>query len=96
MFRPGNFAPSEADHEAVKARGREIFEKGLGLMDKALQGREYLFERFSIADAALFYVEFWGADRLHMTLPPNCAAHYARMKARPAVQKVLRAEGFSS
>jgi glutathione S-transferase len=96
MFRPGNFAPSEADHEAVKARGREIFEKGLGVMDKALQGREYLFERFSIADAALFYVEFWGADRLHMTLPPNCAAHYARMKARPAVQKVLRAEGFSS
>ncbi len=65
-------------------------------MDKALLGREYLFERFSIADAALFYVEFWGADRLHMTLPPNCAAHYARMKARPAVQKVLQAEGFAA
>jgi glutathione S-transferase len=40
MFRPANFAPTEADHEAVKARGEEIFQKGLGVMDKALEGRE--------------------------------------------------------
>ena len=33
IFRPSNFAPNEADHEAVKARGQEIFEKGLGVMD---------------------------------------------------------------
>src|SRR5215203_2237563 len=96
IFRPGNFAPSEADHEAVKARGREIFDKGLAIMDKALEGREYVVESFSIADAALFYVEFWGADRLHVTLPPNCAAHYARLKARPAVQTVLQNEGFAT
>jgi glutathione S-transferase len=31
-----------------------------------------------------------------MTLPANCAAHYARMKSRPSVQKVLREEGFAS
>jgi glutathione S-transferase len=96
IFRPSNFAPSEADHEAVKAKGREIFEKGLGAMNKALDGREYLMGSFSIADAALFYVEFWGADRVGMTLPPNCAAHYARMKARPAVRKVLKDEGFGT
>jgi glutathione S-transferase len=65
-------------------------------MDKALDGREYLVETFSIADAALFYVEFWGADRLHVTLPPNCASHYARMKARPAVQKALQDEGIAT
>jgi glutathione S-transferase len=96
MFRPANFAPNEADHEAVKSRGREIFEKGLKVMDKALEGKEYLAGAFSVADAALFYVEFWGAERMKMTLPPNCAAHYARMKARPAVQKVLAAEGFAA
>ena len=96
IFRPGNFAPSEADHDAVKAKGREIFEKGLNVMGKALDGREYLGGRFSIADTALFYVEFWGAERVGMTLPPNCAAHYARMKARPAVRKVLQDEGFGS
>jgi glutathione S-transferase len=96
IFRPGNFAPNEADHDAVKAKGREIFEKGLSVMNKALEGRDYLVGSFSIADAALFYVEFWGAERLGMTLPPNCAAHYARLKERPSVQKVLRDEGFGS
>ena len=97
MFRPANFAPSEADHEAVKARGREIFEKGLKVMGEALGDREYLGGgAFSVADAALFYVEFWAADRMHMELPPRCAAHYGRMKARPAVRKVLADEGFAA
>ena len=94
MFRPANFAPSEADHDAVKARGREIMENGLEVVDKALAGQDYVAGAFSVADAALFYVEFWAADRMKMTLPPHCAAHYARMKARPAVKKVLEKEGF--
>jgi glutathione S-transferase len=96
MFRPANFAPSEADHEAVKARGREIFENGLKVMDGTLAGKNYVAGSFSVADAALFYVEFWGAARMGMTLPANCAAHYARMKARPAVAAVLKQEGFDA
>jgi glutathione S-transferase len=95
MFRPGNFSPNEADQEAVKARGREILQKGLALMDKQLAGREFIAGPFSIADAALFYVEFWVANRADFPLPPNCAAHYARMKARPAVQRVLEKEGLA-
>ena len=95
IFRPANFAPNEADHEAVKARGVEIFEKGLGLFDRALAGKDYLLGEFSFADSALFYVSFWWAARLNKTLPPNVAAHYERMKARPAVQRTLAAEGFA-
>lgn len=95
IFRPANFAPSEADHAAVKARGEEIFAKGLGLFDKALEGKEYLLGEFSFADSALFYVSFWWAGRLGKTLPPNVAAHYARMNARPSVQRVLKAEGLA-
>ena len=95
IFRPENFAPGEADHAAVKARGEEIFAKGLGLMDKALAGKEYLLGRFSIADTALFYCCYWWAERLKKELPPNVAAHYARMRARPAVQRTLAAEGLA-
>jgi hypothetical protein len=29
-----------------------------------------------------------------MKLPAKCAAHYERMKARPAVQRVMKQEGF--
>ena len=95
IFRPGNFSPNAADEDAVKARGKEIFEKGLALMEKNLAGKEYVVGAFSIADAALFYVEFWGAARLKMDLPPNCAAHYKRMLARPAVQRMMQQEGLN-
>jgi len=96
MFRPANFAPTEADHDKVKARGKEIMEKGLALMDKALEGKEYLAGTFSVADAALFYVSFWAAGRMKMPLPKNVAAHYERMKGRPAVKRVLEQEGLSA
>ena len=95
IFRPANFAPSEADHEAVKARGMEIFRKGFALMDKALEGRDYVAGGYSFGDAALFYVSYWAAGRLGMQLPPNVAAHHARMKARPAVQRVMAREGIA-
>ena len=94
MFRPGNYTPDEANQEAVKQKGREIFENGFKLMDKALDGKEYLTGAFSVADAALFYVEYWAAERMKMDLPAGCAAHYARMKARAAVKKVMADEGL--
>lgn len=95
IFRPSNSTPNAADEEAVKDKGREMAAKGFALMDKALDGQEWLAGAYSIADTALFYVEFWGADRMGMTLPANCAAHLARMKARPAVQRAMAAEGLA-
>lgn len=96
IFRSERFAPSAADQEAVKAAGREIVEKGFAVLDQALAGKSYLGgDRLSAADAALFYVEFWGSKRLGMTLPANCAAHFARMAARPAVARVMKQEGFA-
>jgi glutathione S-transferase len=96
IFRSERFAPSPSDHEAVKAAGREIVEKGFAVLDKALAGKEYLGGgQISAADAALFYVEFWGARRLGMKLPANCAAHFARMTARPAVERVMKQEGLA-
>ena len=95
IFRPEMFAGPNGDIEGVKARGTEMFTRGLALMNDALAGKDYLLGPFSIADAALFYVEFWGAARLKLALPPNCAAHYARMLARPAVARVMAAEGLA-
>ncbi len=96
LFRPSNYTPNAADEAAVKARGKEIFEKGLALLDKALDGKDYVAGAFSIADAAVFYVEYWAANPLKLTLPANCAAHYQRMMARPAVQRTLQAEGLAA
>lgn len=95
IFRPGNFGPADQE-DAVKARGREIVEKGFEILDKALAGKNYLGDNdLSLADAGVFYVEFWAAARLNMKLPPNVAAHYERMKSRPAVQRTMQQEGVA-
>jgi glutathione S-transferase len=96
LFRSERFAPSAADHDAVKATGREVVEKGFAVLDQALAGKNYIGGNdFSAADTALFYVEFWGAKRLGLKLPANCAAHFDRMMARPAVQRTLQQEGLN-
>lgn len=94
IFRPTNFTPSGAEEDAVKARGKEIAERGFAVLDAALAGKEYAVGKYSIADSAIFYVEFW-SKRVNMPLPANCAAHLDRMLARPAVQRVLQQEGLA-
>jgi glutathione S-transferase len=93
IFTTDNYSSDAAEHAAIQARGREIVSKGLALMDSVLAGKEYVVGNFSIADAALFYVEFW-ADKIKLELPPNCLAHYQRMLQRPAVRRVLMEEGY--
>ncbi len=93
VFTPERYAGRQADVEAIKAEGREIAGSGLIAVDAELAGKDYVAGDFSIADAALFYVEFW-ADKTGMTLPRNCQAHYERMKTRPAVRQVLAEEGY--
>jgi glutathione S-transferase len=94
IFRSSNFSPSASDEAAVKARGTEIAEKGFAALDKALAGKEYGVGKFSIADSALFYVEYW-AGRVGIKLPNNCAAHLERMLARPSVERTMKAEGLA-
>ena len=96
LFRPANFAPSEADHDAVKARGRELIEKGFAVMAKTLGDKEWVAGPYSVADSALFYVEYWAVKRMNMTVPAPIAAHFERMMARPAVQRMLAAEGLAA
>jgi glutathione S-transferase len=93
IFTADNYTPNTAEHEAIRVRGREIVAKCFAVMNEVLAGREYVAGKFSIADAALFYVEFW-ADKIGIALPENCLAHYQGMLTRPAVQRVLREEGY--
>lgn len=93
VFTAEKFTPNASDHKAIEARGREIVAQCFSVMNEPLAGRDYVAGSFSIADAALFYVEFW-ADKIGIELPVNCLAHYRHMLARPAVQRVLREEGY--
>lgn len=90
-LNPSLLAPWE---QGIQARGREIVNEAFAIIDARLPEAGYaLGADFSIADAALLYVEFW-ADKTGLTLPPRCAAHYQLVRARPVVQRVLREEGY--
>jgi glutathione S-transferase len=94
VFATSSFARNPTDHESVRELGRDIVVKGFSILNESLAGRDFVAGTFSVADPILFYVEFW-ADKTSIPLPENLAAHYRRMLVRPAVQRVLREEGYN-
>jgi glutathione S-transferase len=88
FFKPQNFTDIVSEQAKIKQQGIEMAGKGLELLDRQLAGKPWLIGDYSIADSALFFFEFW-SERVKWQLPPNLAEHYARMRARPAVQRAL-------
>ena len=88
MFRrPDAYSDIPEAIEQLKVRGKDAMMAAFDVVDKDLEGREWLVgDRFSAADAALYYNEFWAVDVGGWDLPPNVRAHYERMKQRPSVQ----------
>lgn len=95
IFATSTFARNPADHDSVRDLGRDIVAKGFAILNDTIGAGTYLAGDYSVADAILFYVEFW-ADKTNIALPDNLAAHYTRMLARSAVQRVLREEGYNT
>lgn len=93
IFTTEKFTPNPADHAVVKAQGLEIVNQGFTILNTILPTEGYALGAFSIADAALFYVEFW-ADKTKVPLPANCEQHYRLMLSRPVVKRVLMEEGY--
>ena len=99
VFMPAKFEPKDLLHKAglgqssTKAEGLEMVRKGFAILDEQLAGKAYVGgAAFSIGDAALFYCERW-APQVEVALPPNVAAHFDRMKARPSVRRALELYG---
>jgi glutathione S-transferase len=93
-------SPGEAEGGRLKddiaSHGREIVSQAFGILEKRMPPEGYAVgPQFSIADAALFYNEFW-ADKTGIPLPAKVMAHYQRVRARPAVRQVLAEEGYRS
>jgi glutathione S-transferase len=95
IFATNTFTRNPADHASVRELGRDIVTKGFAILNDMLATGSYLAGDYSVADLVLFYVEFW-ADKTNIALPENLVAHYTRMLTRPAVQRVLREEGYNT
>ena len=58
FFTTKKFSPDETTHAAVRAQGRKIIVKSVAIAETLLDERDCVVDNFSIADAALCYVEF--------------------------------------
>lgn len=62
---------------------------------KQLEGKQYLFgDQFSVADGYLFTILNWARNK-SVDVGPVLNAYFDRVKARPAVQAALQAEGIA-
>jgi glutathione S-transferase len=90
--RPEKFAPSEADHPAVKALGLRNFQAGLDRAERQIGGKAWLFDTMSIADFALFFLERWCVVNGIGSLGPACQAHYDRLWSNVAIRRAIESE----
>jgi glutathione S-transferase len=89
LFRPDTPAETRAERQAYLLRR-------YALLDKQLEGRQYLFgDTFTAADAYLFTVTNWAPHvQLDLSQFANLQAFQRRVAARPAVQAAMKAEGL--
>lgn len=81
-------APADAKSYALSLAGARF-----AIVDKHLTGREFLLDRFSVADAYLFTVLNWtGATPLKLDDYPAIEDYIARLKQRPSVATALGEE----
>jgi glutathione S-transferase len=93
-----SFSPlfNPAAGEEAKAGARAALAQRFGFLERALEGREFLMDQYSVADGYLFTVLGWcGHVGLSLADWPVLQAFVARIGARPAVQQALRAEGLA-
>ncbi|WP_213958734.1 MULTISPECIES: glutathione S-transferase family protein [unclassified Variovorax] len=94
--RPEKFAPSESDHAAVKAFGLGIFQAGLDRAERQINGKDWLFDKMTIADFALFYLEHWSVVNGIGSLGPSCQAHHDRLWSKAEIRRAIESEALTS
>ncbi|HJW41302.1 MAG TPA: glutathione binding-like protein, partial [Rhizomicrobium sp.] len=88
------FAADEPD--TVKADARAKLAKRFEFVGKMLTGRDYLMgANFTVADAYLFVMTSWAIFQ-KIAVPRSVADFRARVTARPAVHRALKAEGLAA
>ncbi|WP_170754304.1 glutathione S-transferase family protein [Ruegeria lacuscaerulensis] len=83
-----NYAPKDQPYSHKRYKGE--FERSLAVLENRLEGREYMFDRYTIVDMMCFPWAFI-AKPLGVSLDafPNVAAWRQRIKARPAVRDAI-------
>jgi glutathione S-transferase len=92
----GLFVPV-LDRKAPQEAKAYVLEKNLSrldYLDKFLEGREFLLDHFSVADAYLVTVINWtmATPPIELAKWPNVKAYYERLRQRPSIAKAIAEE----
>lgn len=91
---PAFISSSEGQQELI-ARTGEKLKTYFAVIDRHLEGRQWLAGTRSIADPYLYVVMRWArAKQVDLGQFQNLQAFYQRMEADPAVQAALKAQGL--
>lgn len=94
--RGSRWSDDPASWEAMKAKVPTSMLAVFQPIEDALTG-DWVFGAYSVADAYLFTIARWlEGDGVDLAKLPRVAAHMERMRARPAVQRALAAEGLTA
>jgi glutathione S-transferase len=97
QFRASRYTPNPADEAKVVEQGKALAAEYLETIDKTWKGDTWVMPQgYSIADAALFFVEYWAVKRVGMPVPARIETHLKAMLGRPAVQRALAASGMAA
>jgi glutathione S-transferase len=91
----GLFIPlfDKALADTTKIKTMEIGAKRIAHLSKHLEGREFLLDRYSVADAYLTTVLNWNiATPVDLKRWPTIDAYFKRMSARPATAQAMKEE----
>jgi glutathione S-transferase len=96
IFAAEGYSQDPKEREKFRAWGVSQVEKTLKVLDAGLAGKDYLTGKtFTVADSYAFVVAGW-TKWLKIPLDPyrNLQSYLGRVAERPAVQRVLKAEGL--
>lgn len=89
----GVFHPLFSGNDGAKAFARDEAKKRLGYLNNHLDGRDWLLDRFTVADAYLAVVLNWSEFvKLDLQPYPAVEAFLERAKARPSIAKAMGEE----
>ena len=85
-----------ATPEDYKTIVRQTLAKKLGLLDKHLAGKQFIFgDKFSAVDAYAFTILRWSQfTKVDLSPYANIKAFYERVLTRPKVQEAMQQEGI--
>jgi glutathione S-transferase len=94
FFRPAAFCDMPGSEDAVKRLAGEATAQAFAGIDKLLAGKQWLLGDYSVADPYAFVFMHWAKNVLKLEVAPypNYLAHYERITARPALQRMLATE----